>query len=77
MLPHLSAVTMLLVCSPSCPAGAAPVCWFWQLPYGGFGSPGTTGEVSAVWWIRQRRVAANAGLSRACSGTPTYRGSPT
>ena len=70
MLPHLSTVTMLLVWPPSAAGGCAAV-WLGQLPYGGYGSPGATGEVSAWLPMRQRRVAANAGLSSPDSGTLT------
>ena len=67
---------MLFVCMPSFGVGAgAP--WLMHFWYGGTGSPGATGEVRALWCTRQRRVAANFGSSSECTGTPTYRGSPT
>ena len=51
-------------CGVAAGCGAAPVT-------AGTGCPGATGEVSAWLWIRQRRVAANAGLSSPDSGTLT------
>ena len=80
MSPYLSVVTMLLVWWASgealenCGAGLAPVG---HGVNGAYGLPGATGEVSAVEPIRQRRVAAKAGLSSPDRGTWVKRGSPT
>jgi hypothetical protein len=58
---------MLLVWRPSPAADAAgrEVLVLAQPQQGGYGLPGATGETSALLWMRQRRVAAKAGLSSA------------